>query len=109
MDGCSFGVGMPNSNGDVLVGHSNAQNKATGTNFNPNFGPQRTAQLQDLVTGGAGQAIVEPAAYRDNLPLGAEYKAVTVGLRINGTWGFWYQHRNVDGTALRDLIGVTKL
>jgi hypothetical protein len=109
MDGCSFGIGMPNSNGDVRVGHSNAQARATGTNFSPNFGPQRTAQRQDLVTGGAGQAIVEPAAYRDNPPLGTEYKAVTVGLRIKGTWEFWYQHQNVDGMALRNLLGVTKL
>jgi hypothetical protein len=96
-------------NGDVLVSHSNAQNKATGTNFSPNFGPQRTARQQDLVTGGAGQAIVDPNVYRDNPPPGTEYKAVTVGLRIKGSWEFWYQHQNVDGTAWHNLLGVTKL
>src|SRR5262249_48085416 len=109
MDGCSFGVGMPNSMGDVLVGHSNAQNQATGSNFSPNYGPQRTAQRQDLVGGGTGQSMLEPAAYRDNPPQGTEFKAVTIGLRISNAWEFWYQHQNVDGTDLRKLMAVTRL
>ncbi len=109
MDGCSFGIGMPNGLGDVQVGHSNAQSQATGSTFNPNFAPQRAAQRQDLVGGGTDQSMLEPAAYRDNPPLGTEFKAVTIGLRIHNAWEFWYQHQNVDGTDLRKLMAVTKL
>src|SRR5689334_17727192 len=64
---------------------------------------------QDLIAGGSASALVDPDVYRDNPPLGTEYKAVTIGLRINCVWESWYPHQNVDGTAMRDLIGVTKL
>lgn len=109
MDGCSFGIGIPNVMGDVRVGHSNAQNQAGGSTFNPDFVPQRNAQRQDLVGGGTAQSVLEPAAYRDNPPLGTEFKAVTIGLRISNTWEFYYQHQNVDGPDFRKLIAVTKL
>jgi hypothetical protein len=71
--------------------------------------PQRNAQRQDLVGGRTSQAVLEPDIYRDNPPFGTEFKAVTIGLRMNGTWEFWYQHQNVDGTDLRSLMAVTKL
>ncbi len=109
MDGCTFGIGMPNGIGDVLVGHSNAQNQAGGSTFNPNYVPQRNAQRQDLVGGGTAQSVLEPDDYRDNPPLGTEFKAVSIGLRINNTWEFWYQHQNVDGADFRDLMAVTRL
>ncbi len=97
MDGCSFGIGMPTPQGAVRVGHSNAQNQATGTQFNPDFAPQRAAQLNDLVGSNVAQAVVDPDIYRENAPLGSERKAVTIGLRIHGRWRFYYQHQQTDG------------
>jgi hypothetical protein len=97
MDGCSFGIGMPTPQGAVRVGHANALHKATGTQFNPNFWPQREAQRKELVKNGVAEAIVDPNRYRDNAPAGWERKAITIGLRIGGGWRFYYQHQQTDG------------
>jgi hypothetical protein len=108
MDGCTFGIGIPNSSGGVRVGHSNARDQATGTTFNPNFAPQRAAQQQDLVNGGTGASVIDPNIYR-NSPAGTDYRAVTIGLRIGDAWEFWYQHQNVDGCDLRSKLATTRL
>lgn len=109
MDGCTFGIGVPNSSGDVRVAHSNQQTLATGDQWNPNFAPQRTAQTQDVTNAGAGQHVLQPAVYRDNPPKGAELKAVTIGLRIKGAWEFYYQHQQVDGSDYRNKWATIKL
>lgn len=109
MNGCTFGVGIPNSIGNVRVGHANAKNQATGTNFNPNFVPQRAAQQASLTTGGAAQWLVDPDVYRDNPPQGMEFQAVTIGLRVGNAWMFYYQHQVADGVDLREKVATTKL
>lgn len=109
MDGCTFGVGIPNANGDVLVGHSNAQNQAQGTQFNPDFAPQRAAQLGNLQNQNVAQMVVDPDVYRDNATQGREFKAVTVGLRVGNTWEFYYQHQEVDGMDWREKVATSKL
>lgn len=109
MNGCTFGVGIPTPNGDVRVGHSNAQNQATGTTFQPNFAPQRLDQQTDLAVGGAAHMFVDPDVYRDGAPLGTEFVAVTVGLRIDEAWEFYYQHQVADGVELREKLATTKL
>lgn len=97
MDGCTFGVGMPNAQGSVRVGHANAQNRATGTQWNPDFTQQRTAQSNMMTANQLTRGVVNPDVYRDNAPQGSEFKAVTIGLRIKGTWRFYYQHQQTDG------------
>lgn len=97
MDGCTFGVGMANAQGGVRVGHVNAQNLATGSTFQPDFTAQRAAQTNALTNAGLSRGMVEPSAYRDGAPLGTEFKAITIGLRVNRNWRFFYQHHWTDG------------
>jgi len=104
MDGCTFGIGMPNTSGHVRVAHSNAQNLAQGTHWNPNFAPQRQAQTQNVTAQNAGDFRVEPDRYRVNAPDGTEFKAVVIGLSDGRNWRFYYQHQQVDGNALRNLM-----
>jgi len=109
MDGCTFGIGIPNSLGEVRVGHANAMNQATGSHFNPNYGPQRAAQTNSLQASNLSQTVLDPSEYRDNAPQGSELRAVTIGLRIKGVWEFWYQHHHADGDDYRNKVATTKL
>jgi hypothetical protein len=109
MDGCTFGIGIPNRDGAVLVAHTNAQDKATGDQFNPNYAPQRAAQRTNLARGKVGGRMLEPDNYRDGAPIGKEFKAVTIGLRIGGKWEFWFQHQVCDWYAWREMVATTKI
>lgn len=97
MDGCSFGVGMANAQGGVRVGHVNAKDSATGDQFHPNYTQQRADQANRLATENLTRGMVDPDRYRDGAPAGGEFKAVTIGLRINRAWRFYYQHHSTDG------------
>ncbi len=109
MDGCTFGVGIPNREGGVRVAHANAQLKATGRNFTANYEPQREEQNRMLTMARADAHTVQPAAYRDHERDGTERTAVIVGLRTKSTWDFYYQRTQSDGSALRNLMELVKI
>ena len=95
MNDCTFGLGIPNANGGVLVGHANAANQAldTGT-WDERLAPQQAAQRQNLAAQGLGQ-MIDPSVYRAGDK--CEYmKAITIGVRSGGDWSFWYQHQLHD-------------
>jgi hypothetical protein len=118
MDGCTFGVGIPNRDGGVLVGHANAQKDAELDLDDPTAA-QRQSQKDSLAKKGIGR-LVDPDDYR--LPevvvpnpnkrgkwLRREFKAITIGLRINANWEFYYQHQLVDGYDWREKVELVKL
>ncbi|MEP9379133.1 hypothetical protein ABLE91_20640 [Aquabacter sp. CN5-332] len=111
MDGCTFGVGMPNRDGGVRVAHANAQLKATGSQWKPNFTPQREEQDRMLSLARADAHTVQPAAYRDRTGPrdGTERTAVIIGLRNRATWEFYYQKQQSDGNDLRNLMELVKI
>jgi len=109
MDGCTFGIGIPNGGGGVRVAHANERNMVGGSQWAPNFAPQRVAQTLDLQRVGASQHTLQPRTYRDNAPRGSEFKAVTIGLRIGNKWEFYYQHQHMDGTDYRNKLATTKI
>jgi hypothetical protein len=118
MDGCTFGVGIANADGGVRVGHSNAQTQADENLPDP-LAPQRQAQRDNLTTGGTAVRIVDPDRYRQTVVRGRDRKgrdiemgckAITIGLRINNTWEFYYQHQVHDGgSQWREGIELVKL
>ena len=118
MDGCTFGVGIPNPDGGVLVGHANAQKDANADLGDPTAA-QRQSQKDSLAKGGIVR-LVDPDDYRlpevsvpnPNRPgkwLCREFKAITIGLRINDSWEFYYQHQLVDGYDWREKVELVKL
>lgn len=89
MDGCTFGIGMPNANGDRLVMHSNITA--------PNPMAQHGAQLHAVINafaaqgGGIPEEVLAPLHYRQSRR-GTMYKATTFGVRDNATgWHFYTQ------------------
>jgi hypothetical protein len=98
MTGCSFGIGMPNANGDRRVMHSNEANQATQNST----APQEAAQLRDMQRGlGRGHAL-QPKHYRV-VSDDSDQRATTIGVRVGGAWQFWFQHYNFlgnDGTTM---------
>lgn len=99
MNGCTFGVGIPNVNGGVLVGHANAANYAlptphvTGT-WEERVAPQRDAQRERLARRGLEQ-MIDPDVYRP-ADGEADLKAIAIGVRRGSDWSFWYQHQLYD-------------
>jgi hypothetical protein len=85
MNGCTFGIGMPNSSGDVIVSHSN---RAADIN--------QAATQRDITLGGHknGQVtMLEPSLYRP-----AEKMACTTfGLRAGRNWSFHFQSYRANG------------
>jgi hypothetical protein len=110
MTGCTFGVGIPNANGDVLVGHANEAALMGGTPRNPDSTNQRATQQQNLVTGQngttAGARIIDPNVYYVD-PHTVSH-IVTIGLRVNNKWEFYYQSMG-DGLGDTEKFGTIKL
>jgi hypothetical protein len=115
MNGCTFGVGIAAADGTVRVGHANAASWGGGTEDNPEFTAQRQKQKGALTTEGAGAYFVDPDVYRANVNYASkdyEIIAVTVGLRINNKWEFYYQHQRTGGTRGNisyEKLGTTKI
>lgn len=95
LNGCTFGVGAPQPNGNKLVSHANA-----GGN----------AQVQRGMTGGAhgglgGVALLEPALYR-NLGGQGQNQATVFGIRSGLNWRFYFQSYTYLGNQTFRLNGV---
>lgn len=112
MNGCTFGVGIPASDGAVRVAHANAGRHATGRNkWTANYAPQREEQDRMLALARADAHTVQPSAYRDNPPEKSEVNAITIGLRDTKrkAWDFYYQKQQADGGDLRNLMELIKV
>jgi hypothetical protein len=81
MNGCTFGIGIPNAAGDVLVCHSNSAKSGGGTPPDVQALVQRHLVEPVLSEGGL---ILEPKDYRT---IGKE-QATTFGIRRAGGWEF---------------------
>ena len=85
MNGCTFGIGAPNSSGDVIVSHCN---RASDSN--------QAVTQRDITRGGhknANVTLLEPSMYR---PV-AQMTCTTFGLRIGSTWKFYFQSYRPSG------------
>jgi hypothetical protein len=85
MNGCTFGIGTPNSSGDVIVSHCN---RATDPN---------QAETQREITRNThrnGQVtLLEPSLYRP----APRMTCTTFGIRIGGAWRFYFQSYQPNG------------
>ena len=106
MSGCSFGIGMPNGNGHVLVMHANDID--AGAQYGPRL--QDTRQYTRLVSANVYQQALEPGDYRTHDGQTIDTRATVMGLWRQGRWEFWYQHFNSDPTS-GDLhmLSVTRI
>jgi hypothetical protein len=96
MNGCTFGIGMPNSSGDVIVSHSNRASD-----------PNQAETQREITLGGHrnGQVtMLEPSMYR---PV-ARMTCTTFGLRIAGRWKFYFQSYRPNG-ATWDYFGAVPI
>ena len=98
MTGCSFGVGIPNAQG-VLVMHSNESALAT----QDSTAPQVQGQLQQLQNANANARMLQPGQYRQVGDGGMDTRATTMGIRVNTDWQFWYQNFNY-GAGMGDTM-----
>ncbi|MDF1505171.1 hypothetical protein [Roseisolibacter sp. H3M3-2] len=103
MDGCTFAVGTPTPNGEVIVSHGNAKGNTEGA------GDQASRQ-QDFATdfhrqGVAG--VLDPSTYR----LSNKHISTTFGVREGGRWAFHsLRYKRVKDTYpfAYEHLGVTK-
>ena len=93
MNGCTFGIGMPNSSGDVIVSHSNRASD-----------PNQAETQRDITMGGHRNAqvtMLEPSLYRP----APRMTCTTFGLRVAGKWQFQFQSYRPNG-ANWDYFGT---
>jgi hypothetical protein len=92
MDGCSFGIGSPSSNGSVRVSHCNAGGR----------GPEQMTMLENFFstrTRGMRTAFGR-SSYRFYVGDTASTMATTFGIRVGNEWKFYSQVYLVDRTAM---------
>ena len=104
MTGCSFGVGIPN-NGGVLVMHSNEAQLATQNST----APQVQGQLQQLQGANANARMLQPGQYRMVGDNGLDTRSTTIGIRKGRKWEFWFQNFNYGAGQGDQVISVTKI
>lgn len=85
MNGCTFGIGRPTKEGYVLVSHCN--NKQPMEGDPQDEGQQDRQRKLDLAFHGPQVGLFEPSSYRPT----ARHCATTFGVRIKGSWKFYYQ------------------
>jgi hypothetical protein len=106
MNGCTFGIGVPNQEGDILVSHCNQAEvenitDSLGTTPEGNMYEKQLALVKKLH--GDKGAYLEPARYRPN----GKENITTFGVRRGGAWEFWYQSYTYDsGPGTFTLIGL---
>lgn len=85
MNGCTFGIGSPNSSGGVIVSHSNRAS-------DPN-----QAETQREITLGSHKnrqvTMLEPSLYRP----APRMTCTTFGIRVAGAWKFYFQSYRPNG------------
>lgn len=86
MDGCTFSVGRPTPEGDVMVSHGNAKGLQEGGNSQSERQRNFALQLHGNVN-----SMLEPELYRSN----GDEVATTFGIRVNSAWKFYYQSYKV--------------
>jgi hypothetical protein len=113
MNGCTFGIGSPTSDGSVLVSHANmavpsvptAETKALGPGLAP---PGSQAERQLAVAKalhGPGASYLTPDVYRH------EHANVTLfgGRTSSGAWKFYYQRWVLAGYPNIKLLSVNEV
>lgn len=104
MTGCSFGIGIPNAQGGVLVMHSNEANLAT----EQSTAPQAAGQLQQLQNANANALMLQPGQYRTVTDT-QDTRATTIGILVGGDWQFWYQNFDYGAGVGDTVISVARL
>lgn len=108
MDGCSFGIGTPASDGTVMVSHSNSAQDDTATSHQPMIDAQKR-KLRSLL--GKKSKVFDPSDYRTRglIKKKADVSAMTFGVRDGKKWKF-YAHRfrkEYPGMAVRYVLYET--
>lgn len=91
MDGCSFGIGTPASDGSITVSHSNSAQDDTKTSHQPMIDAQKR-KLRSLL--GKSSKIFDPSDYRTRgfFNKKSDISAMTFAIRDGKKWKF-YAHR----------------
>lgn len=108
MDGCSFGIGTPGSDGTITVSHSNSAQDDTLTSHKPMIKAQKQ-NLRTLL--GAKSKVFDPTDYRTRgfFRRKADVSAMTFGVRDGRKWKF-YSHRfrkTYEGMAVKYILYET--
>lgn len=93
MNGCTFGIGTPNSYGDVIVSHSN---RASDSN--------QSETQRDITLGGHRNqqvTMLEPSLYRP----APKMTCTTFGIRTDRGWKFYFQSYRPNGGTF-DYFGA---
>lgn len=99
MNGCTFGIGSPTSDGSILVTHCNTRtNTENGLLDGDQQNRQRTLAL---AFHGSNTGLFEPSSYRKN-----KENATTFGIRSKGEWQFYYQSYSYSGNQKYQIHGV---
>lgn len=87
MNGCTFGIGAPSSDGSVIVSHSN---RASDRN-------QAETQREITLGGHKNRAVamLEPSMYR----IAPRMTCTTFGIRSGRTWKFYFQSYMPSGSS----------
>jgi hypothetical protein len=103
MNGCTFGVGTPASDGSLLVSHGNLA-ELEGHRLDP-VGNQAERQLAvGHQLHGEGASYLTPDMYR-----GDKANVTMFGIRVSGAWKFYYQRYAAAGGGTFKLLGLTEL
>jgi hypothetical protein len=93
MNGCTFGIGMPNPSGDVLVCHGNKA--IVGEKTPQQQAAEQLSQVRDGLLEQTGQSagmVLKPEQYRTD----SRTNSTTFGIRESGAWKFWmHRYRNL--------------
>ncbi|MCA9062175.1 MAG: hypothetical protein KDA96_03930 [Planctomycetaceae bacterium] len=95
MNGCTLGIGPNLANGTRRITHSNVGGNAA-------LQRQATASVHGTSASLFGVRLLEPAVYR----MGMNNNATTFGIRVNGTWRFYFQSYQMLGSGNIRLNGV---
>ena len=101
MNGCTFTVGNPTANGEVLVSHGNQAGVKDGPGVPLGSMVEKQTQLATAFHG-AEATQLSPDTYR---PTGDE-NITTFAVRMNGDWNFFYQSYKSTGGGKLELLGL---
>jgi hypothetical protein len=99
MNGCTFGIGSANEDGSIMVTHGNMGSSGLGNEY--------TQAVNGLL--GSNSTYLTPEMYVRTSVTEAKKNLTTFGIRIHGTWNFFYQKYEVIGGGQMKLLGLFPL
>ncbi|WNB75611.1 hypothetical protein [Methylomonas koyamae] len=96
MNGCTFGIGSQADDGTVMVTHGNMNSSGLGEEY---------GEAVDSLMG-SGTLYITPHMYARKSADETRKNLTTFGIRINGTWNFFYQKYEILGPGQIKHLGL---